>query len=69
MLLLKAELYKIAKTRLKNDDDIYDAIQETMLIAFKSIKRLKQVQSFKTWIIKILINRSNSMYEKRKCNV
>ena len=68
MLLLKADLYKIAKTRLKNDDDIYDAIQETMLIAFKSIKRLKQVQSFKAWIIKILINRSNSMYEKRKRN-
>ena len=38
ILLLKADLYKIAKTRIKNDEDIYDAIQETMIIAFKSIK-------------------------------
>ena len=36
ILLLKADLYKIAKTRIKNDEDIYDAIQETMIIAFKS---------------------------------
>ena len=68
MLLLKTDLYKIAKTRLKNDDDIYDVIQETMLIAFNSIKKLKQVQSFKAWIIKILINRSNSMYKKKSKN-
>ncbi len=70
MLLLKADLYKIAKTRLKNDDDIYDVIQETMLLAFHSIRKLKQVESFKSWIIKILINRSNSMYKKKsKSNI
>ena len=43
ILLLKADLYKIAKTRIKNDEDIYDAIQETMIIAFKSIKKLKKI--------------------------
>ena len=47
ILLLKADLYKIAKTRIKNDEDIYDAIQETMIIAFKSIKKLKKIESFK----------------------
>ena len=31
MLSLEKDLYKIAKTRLKNDDDIYDAIQETII--------------------------------------
>ena len=46
ILLLKADLYKIAKTRIKNDEDIYDAIQETMIIAFKSIKKLKKIESF-----------------------
>lgn len=66
MLSLKSDLYKIAKTRLKNDDDIYDVIQETMLIAFKSIKKLKQVECFKGWIIKILINQSNNRYKKQK---
>lgn len=70
MLILKTDLYKIAKTRLKNDEDIYDIIQETMLLAFSSIKKLKQAESFKAWIIKILINRSNTMYKKRyKSNI
>lgn len=66
MLLLKTDLYKIAKIRLQNDEDVYDVIQETMLIAFKSIKKLKQVSSFKSWIITILINQSNSIYSKKK---
>lgn len=65
VLLLKNDLYKIAKVRLKNDDDTYDAIQETMIIAFKSIKKLRQPLCFKSWIIKILINKSNDMYSKR----
>lgn len=65
VLLLKNDLYKIAKARLKNDDDTYDVIQETMIIAFKSIKKLKQPLYFKSWMIKILINKSNQLYKKR----
>lgn len=68
ILLLKDDLYKIAKTRIKNDEDIYDVIQETMIIAFSSIKKLKKLQSFKPWIIKILINTSNSTYKKASKN-
>ncbi len=68
ILLIKSDLYKIAKARLKDDEDVYDVIQETMLIAYCSIKKLKQIDSFKHWIIKILINRSNSLYKKRKRN-
>lgn len=68
VLLLKADLYKIAKTRIKNDEDIYDVIQETMIIAFSSIKKLKKIESFKPWIIKILINTINSTYKKASKN-
>ena len=46
MLSLEKDLYKIAKTRLKNDDDIYDAIQETIIEAFKSIKKLKNKTNY-----------------------
>ena len=60
------ELYKIAKMRLANDDDVNDAIQETMLMAFKSIKKLRENKYFKTWFIKILINECNKIYKKRK---
>lgn len=65
MLSLEKELYKIAKTRLKNDDDVYDAIQETIIEAFKSIKRLKKIEAFKTWIVKILINKTNDIFRRR----
>lgn len=68
MLLFKNDLYKIAKARLKNDDDIYEAIQETMITAFKSIKKLKQPICFKTWMIKILISKSNNLYSMKSKN-
>lgn len=58
-------MYRIAKLRLNDKDDIYDAVQETVLIAFKSIKKLKQPQYFKTWLIKILINESNNIYKQK----
>lgn len=66
MLSLEKDLYKIAKTRLKNDDDIYDAIQETIIEAFKSIKKLKNTEVFKTWIIRILINKTNDIFRRKK---
>ena len=44
------------------------AIQETMIEAFKNIKKLKKIESFKPWIIKILINKCNKIYQKKKMN-
>lgn len=66
ILQFQNELYKIAKMRLANDDDVNDAIQETMLIAYKSVKKLRENKYFKTWFIKILINECNKIYKKRK---
>ena len=62
---MKNDLYKIAKARLKKDEDVFDVIQETMITSFKSIKKLKNPLCFKSWLIKILINKSNDMYNKR----
>ena len=52
VLILKEDLYKIAKTRITNEADIEDAIQETMIEAYKSIKKIKDVSKIKQWIIK-----------------
>ena len=62
---MKNDLYKIAKARLKKDEDVFDVIQETMITSFKSIKKLKNPLCFKSWLIKILIKKSNDMYNKR----
>lgn len=62
---LQNEMYRIARTRFYNEADIEDAVQETILQAFKSIKNLKYTQYFNTWIIKILINNCNIIYKEK----
>lgn len=59
----QADLYHIARTRLSSDDDINDAIQDTMINVFKHLKKLKNTEYFKTWMIKILINECNKIYK------
>lgn len=52
----KQTMYKVAHGFLKNENDIADALQETVLSAFEHITDLKQPSYFKTWLIRILIN-------------
>lgn len=65
ILYIKNDLYKIAKTRIIEEEDIQDVIQETMIETYKSIRKLKDIQKFKIWVIKILINKCNKLYKKR----
>lgn len=65
VLTFQNDLYKIAKTRITNEADIEDAIQETMLEVYKSIKKLKDPKKLKQWLIKILINKCNRMYKRK----
>ena len=66
IISMKSELYGVARTRLDNEDDIEDAIQETMIIAFRRLKTLRKNKFYKTWFVKILINECNHIYRKRK---
>ena len=65
IVLIKGDLYKIAKSRITNEADIEDAIQETMIEAYKSIKKLNEPRKLKKWVIKILINKCNRIYRKK----
>lgn len=67
-LKIENDLYRIAKTRLNNDDDIKDAIQNTMLSTYKNVGRLRNLEAFKTWMIKVLINECNKIYNLNKKN-
>ena len=66
IISMKSELYGVARTRLDNEDDIEDAIQETMIIAFRRLKTLRKNKFYRTWFVKILINECNHIYRKRK---
>lgn len=61
-------LYKIAISKLDKEDDAYDAIQETLVIVYTKIKKLKNNKNFKRWIIKILINKCNDIYRMKYKN-
>ena len=58
-------MYKIAAAYLKNDEDVADAIQDTILSCYENLKSLKQNRYFKTWMTRILINRCNRLYSQR----
>lgn len=68
-LVIQNDLYRIARTRLKNDEDIKDAIQNTMIITYKSVNKIKNVDSFKYWMIHVLINECNKIYNLNKKNI
>lgn len=61
----EASMYRVAKAILKADEDCADAIQETILKAYKSISHLKQPAYFKTWLTKILINECRKILQNR----
>lgn len=66
ILSFKNDFFRIAKSRLLNDDDATDAVQETIINIYLSLHKLKQIDKFKTWAIKILINNCNSIYNSKK---
>ena len=68
IVCIKNDLYKIARMRLTCEDDINEAVQETIIIAFKSVKKVRESKFFKTWIIKILINECNKIYKINQKN-
>lgn len=65
---IENDLYRVAKTRLADDDDIKDAIQNTMIITYKNARKIKDTNCFKTWMIHVLINECNKIYNKNKKN-
>lgn len=66
ILEYEQELYKIARMRLNNDYDICEAVQSTMILAYKHIKKVKNAKYLKTWIVRILINECKKIYKKNK---
>ncbi len=54
-------VYTVAKHYLSNDEDIYDAIQDTYTKVYVNIKRLKNPEAFHSWLGKIAENASKDI--------
>ena len=65
----KLRFYKTAKTILKNDDDIYDALQDALLSMHQNYDSLRDKSLFSTWGTRIVINKCYDFLKKRKNNV
>ena len=57
MQLHEKDMYRTASAILPQDADIADAIQETILTVWEKIDTLQKNRYFKTWMIRILINK------------
>lgn len=60
----QTKLYKIAKVRLKNESDIEDVVQETMIILYTKLVKLKDNTKFDIWLYRILIHQCYEKYRK-----
>lgn len=65
----KTALYKVAKNYLRSEEDIADAMQDTVLSAFEHIGELRAASYFKTWLTRILINHCTDILRKQKQTV
>ncbi len=56
-------LYKVGRTYNYNHQDTEDLMQDTFIDAYKNLKGFQGRASFKTWIIRIMMN---NCYQKRR---
>lgn len=59
-------MYKVARSILRNEEDIADAMQDTIVTCYEKINTLKKPQYFKTWLTRILINNCNDIIRSKK---
>lgn len=62
-------LFLVALGYLHNTDDARDCVQEAAYSALKSYGKLKNVQYFKTWLTRIVINKSKDFLKQKRCSV
>lgn len=53
----ESTMYGTAMNLLKNHEDACDCIQDAILEAYKNLASLREAKFFKTWLIRILINK------------
>ena len=67
----KMTLQRVAYGYFRGEEDVADAIQDTILDAFEHIRELKKPEYFRTWLVRILMNNCNRLYNqnKRHCKI
>lgn len=66
MQLYEGDMYRIARGYFHEINDVEDVMQDTILRALEHIGELREPVYFKTWLLRILINRCNLVCRDRK---
>ncbi len=59
-------LYRIARTYLRDEDEIEDVMQEAYVKAYEQLPRFERRAQFSTWLIRILINEAYARLRRQK---
>lgn len=59
-------LFNMAKTLLDTPEEIEEAVQDTFIQAWRSLKDFRQEASLGTWLCRIVINNAKSRYLRQK---
>lgn len=62
--MYEIKLYKTARTILDCEDDINEAVQQTIILVYKNIGQLKNEKSFGPWMFKILVNKCKDIWNQ-----
>ncbi len=60
--------YSVAFRLLGDDDLAKDVVQETMIVIWLKLAKIKTVEVYKTWIYRIVVNKCYDYLRKRKRN-
>ncbi len=60
------DMYRVAFAILMNNEDASDAMQDAILACWEKIEKLKDRNYFKTWLIRILINKCYDIRRQKK---
>lgn len=58
-------LYNTALLTLRQEEDALDAIQDTILACWEALPTLQKDHYFKTWLVKILLNKCRDIQRKQ----
>lgn len=65
MNFYEKDMFNISKYMLGgNNESIYDVVQETIITAYENVENLRNINAFKSWLIKILINKCKTELSK-----
>ena len=59
-------MYRVAYGILRTEEEIADAVSNTVVIVFEKIQTLKNEEFFKTWLTRILINECYKICKQNK---